>query len=84
VNTFWMFDARTNLGRSGKFGAGGRLKASPLRSIPMSKEDLSKAKGEWKIELSQPFKSVPRLGRGLVVSAAMVALHNYVNMHVHY
>jgi hypothetical protein len=84
VNTFWMFDARTNLGRSGKFGARGRLKASPLRSIPTSREDLSTAKGERKIDVSQPFKSVTRLGRGLVVSAAVVALHNYVKMHVHY
>jgi hypothetical protein len=46
VNTFRMFDARTNLGRSEKFGPGGRLKASPLRSIPTSREDLSKAGGK--------------------------------------
>jgi hypothetical protein len=26
MNAFWVFDAKTNLGRSGKFGARGRWK----------------------------------------------------------
>lgn len=54
MNTIWVIDARI------------KVKISPLRSIPTSREDLSKAKGEWKVELSQ----VPRLGRGLVLPAA--------------
>jgi hypothetical protein len=61
VNTFWVFDARI------------KVKISPLRSIPTSREDLSKAKGEWKVELSQPYKSSASPRQGARVACSEVS-----------